>query len=155
MQPASELNGSVLDHLSPVPVAPPPDKSGPGAKSDEPPPYNTARQVKGQVVMATVPSMPSGGVKGPSGASKGGVLLKHIPYLPSSGSVEHRVLGSEVDGVDPGGSEVTDSDISAVGEDVSELEQKVRVRMEEGDNSSIKMEAQNKDSPLRCLNTTF
>ena len=92
-----------------------------------------------------VSSVPLKALSLPSGASHGGVLLKHIPYLPSGGSVgveseaglEGAGLavpdtwnGSENSGDGGTGSEVmmaSRGEASVMGEEVSELEQKVRV----------------------------
>lgn len=149
----ANLNGSIVDHLSPVSstgAVPPLDlkTEPPFTLSDGPPPYSGTRQVKvpaGSSSIAagaiSVPFKAGKALSLPSGASHGGVLLKHIPYLPS-GSVG---VGPEAEGAGltvpdswdgsensvGGGSEVMMGAVEgdAVGEEVSDLEQKVRVSL--------------------------
>lgn len=148
-----------MDHLSPLSSAAPPLDSKvdpPFTLSDRPPPYSSTRGVgipTGPISSATeAPSIPVKAGKGlslPSGASHGGVLLKHIPYLPpgsvgvgsreagglvstdtwdGSGGTAEGIGGDGLDAVlaEGGGGDV-DTDVSTVGEEVSELDQKVRV----------------------------
>ena len=147
------LNGSILDHLNPSSAAPPPDLKiePPLTKSDPPPPLYDASRKGVAVVPANKPSSagPRKGASLPSGASQGGVLLRHIPYLPSEAGMLGVGSGAgptltESEGVLAGGgskgggserSEVTltttrDSsaeETSNEGEEIVDLEQKIRV----------------------------
>lgn len=112
--------------------------------SDDPPPYGAGHTHIAPVVRSTaVGPFTSSYTEGlPLGATQGGVLLKHIPYLPSlanslgveSGAwpVESRLLAGGEENISEGASTGTndiDSKVSVMGEEITELEQKVKVRV--------------------------
>lgn len=139
----SRLNGSIVDHLSPVSstgaVAPLDLKTEPPfTSSDGLPPYGVITSSAGVTSVTSVPFKAGKALSLPSGATHGGVLLKHIPYLPS-GSVgvgpetgfegEGLVVPDSWDESENSGGGGTGSEVmmSGVGEEVSDLEQKVGV----------------------------
>lgn len=143
----ARLNGSIVDHLSPrSEVAPPTGvKTQPAlTSSDKPPPYGSSSP--GRIPPGSSAVAP---LKGLSLPSHGGVLLKHIPYLPSGSAgaeseaglegvglaVPDSWNGSENSGDGGTGSEVMTTsrgEVSVMAEEVSELEQKVRVSKQSG-----------------------
>jgi PAB1-binding protein PBP1 len=143
VQPLSEalLNGSIVGHLSPLTTAAAPS-SGKIIPSDTLPPYGGVKVHT--VLVSSAAGLPAGPASLSSGASHGGVLLKHIPYLPAgsvevgpgagledAGTVPDSLEGSETSGVGGTGSEVMMPADGEVSMEMSyELEQKVRVSYE-------------------------
>ena len=137
-RPSNEplLNGSVLEHLTPA--------SDPlnwkieqplGSPDVSPPPYKSSKVLARNTGYGTLSVGHREGVE-LSGASHGGVLLKHLPYLPVS-SYSHAEVkpveegrdgGSGLSGVALGVGDTRNRNLTAVeGEEILELEQKIKV----------------------------